>query len=224
MRETSSGSYCERGNDLVSFLYGEANESEAQNFKSHLEWCQDCQSEMAAFGEVRGSIGTWKDESLAGFVSAHAVAPMRSKSAMAALRQFFDLSPLWMKCAVGFAGISLCLLLGLALTRLGAEPPTVNTAGKTGQMYSQDRVNQLVEKARADEAAALVQTRKDEPQGSQTPKLRRHKPTVVVNSSMESAKGRRPLSKAEREQLAADLRLVVPNEESLNLLGDRINQ
>jgi hypothetical protein len=38
-----------------------------------------------------------------------------------------------------------------------------------------------------------------------------------------AAKNRRPLSRAEREQLAADLRLL-PTDDDLDLLADRINQ
>jgi hypothetical protein len=45
----------------------------------------------------------------------------------------------------------------------------------------------------------------------------------VTSSHM--AKSRRPLSRAEREQLAADLRLLSTQEDDgLNLLGDRINR
>ncbi len=35
---------------------------------------------------------------------------------------------------------------------------------------------------------------------------------------------RAPLTKTERQQLAADLRLISPTEEDLNLLGEQINR
>lgn len=42
---------------------------------------------------------------------------------------------------------------------------------------------------------------------------------------MQLAGNRRPLSKSEREQLAADLRLITPDdEEDFDLFGDRINR
>ena len=48
---------------------------------------------------------------------------------------------------------------------------------------------------------------------------------VQRSSSDQFAKSRRPLSRAEREQLAADLRLLsMTEDEPLQLLGDRINQ
>jgi hypothetical protein len=44
-------------------------------------------------------------------------------------------------------------------------------------------------------------------------------------SSQTNQSGRRPLSRSEREQLAADLRLLAADDDSpLQLLGDRINQ
>ena len=52
-----------------------------------------------------------------------------------------------------------------------------------------------------------------------------HRVSKQVTKSAEWAKVRRPLSKSEREQLAADLRLLSgKDEDTLNLLGDRINQ
>ena len=56
--------------------------------------------------------------------------------------------------------------------------------------------------------------------------VKNQKPKNVQRSSSgQFAKSRRPLSRAEREQLAADLRLLSTSEaEPLQLLGDRINQ
>jgi len=46
-----------------------------------------------------------------------------------------------------------------------------------------------------------------------------------VAFNLSNQKARRPLSKTEREQLAADLRLIsVKSESDLDLLDDRINQ
>ena len=62
---------------------------------------------------------------------------------------------------------------------------------------------------------------------SAKPQVVKHeKPSnVLPSSSNQFAKSKRPLSRAEREQLAADLRLLSTQEdEQLHLLGDRINQ
>ena len=102
MIETKT-STCERGDDLISFLYGEANEREATQFEEHLQVCLHCRNEMSSFGQIRESIGTWKETALNAFVTPQFIAPVRQKSALAALKSFFDLSPLWMKGAIGFA-------------------------------------------------------------------------------------------------------------------------
>jgi hypothetical protein len=92
------------------------------------------------------------------------------------------------------------------------------TIANTGTVYTEQDVNRIVK-----EALAKQQNTKPPVETPRivvkSPKLRR----VVEPSQM--AKSRRPLSRTEREQLAADLRLLSTHEEaSLNLLGDRINQ
>src|SRR5262245_5349315 len=88
---------CERSSDLMAFLYNEISEAESREFESHLRECRDCREEAAAFGTVRESIVAWRDEVLTGFVPSTAT-PTR-KSALAAFRQFFDLSPRWLQSA-----------------------------------------------------------------------------------------------------------------------------
>src|SRR5215210_8509277 len=107
-------STCERASDLMAFVYNEANDSERRDFEQHLQRCSNCREEVASFGLVRESIRDWRDEALSGFVAA----PFTSKkSALAALRQFFDLSPLWLKGATALAAVTFVMLAGLALLR-----------------------------------------------------------------------------------------------------------
>jgi anti-sigma factor RsiW len=120
-------STCERGDELISFLYGEANERESTQFEKHLQVCADCRNEMGSFGQIRQSLGTWKETALSAFVTPQVIAPVRQKSALAALRSFFDLSPLWMKGAIGFAAVLFCLLLVLILTKSGQQSPPQRT-------------------------------------------------------------------------------------------------
>src|SRR5215813_8619517 len=122
MNGTDNSPTCERAEDLVSVLYGEANEHEKRDFEVHLQQCAGCRAEFAALAQVRESIGEWRDEALGGFVSSSAVLHER-KSAMAALRQFFNLSPLWMKGAVGFAVVVFCVLVALTLRPLRSVSP-----------------------------------------------------------------------------------------------------
>ena len=203
---------CERSSDLMAFLYDEMNERESREFTSHLRSCASCRDEAASFGQVRESITAWRDEVLTGFVPSTATPPRRS--AVAAFKQFFDLSPLWLKGAAAFAVLTFCVLAGLLYVNLRREPPTIV---KTDATYTQQDVDRLVKEALAkqrqntpaDNTAAIVAT-------SNPPRRPQR------SDSKRTAKNRRPLSRAEREQLAADLRLL-PIDDDLDLLNDRIN-
>jgi len=203
---------CERAPDLMAFLYHEMNERETREFRLHLQHCGQCREEAGSLGIVRESIIAWRDEALAGFVSTPMTTRPR-KSAVAALRHFFDLSPLWLKGATAFAMVAFFVLIGLAVVKLQSDnTPVISTNAK----YTDQDVEQIVKKALAQqekprETVAIVET----------PKPKKAK----VSAPGQLAKSRRPLSRAEREQLAADLRLLSTSDDaSLYLLGDRINQ
>lgn len=215
MNERNNSPNCERASDLIAFVYNETNESETRDFELHLKECRACREEVASFGVVRESITAWRDEALSGFVSTPLPATPQKKSAIAALRQFFDLSPLWLKGATAFAILAFCALAFLA-TR-GPDRTEGGSAGsipeppKPEMLYTQQDVDRLVKdalaKQQAQQPALIVQSPK--------PK------TVKAPSRL--ANSRRPLTRAEREQLAADLRLLSTDDDDLNLLGDRIN-
>ena len=46
---------CGQENDLIGFLYGELNETDALAFQRHLHACSACSTELAGFGGVRES-------------------------------------------------------------------------------------------------------------------------------------------------------------------------
>ena len=216
MKETPN---CERASDLIAFLYNEANERERRDFQLHLNECSTCREEVASFGVVRESITAWRDEALAGFVSQPVATKAPRKSALTALRQFFDLSPLWLKAATAFAVVAFCVLAVMTLMTLQRKNvPVSSTAASSETLYTQEDVERLLN-------AALARQEKPKPS---TPLIvvESPKPKKPRNSTdAQFAKSRRPLSRAEREQLAADLRLLsTDDDESLNLIGDRINQ
>lgn len=220
---------CERGDDLISFLYGEADEREAREFEEHLQHCSDCKAELASFGQLRTSIGLWKQEALAGFASGRtSIETTTKKSAVAALREFFGLAPLWVKGALAFATVLFCLLAVLAMTRLRTEQRSVLTAGgKKDAVYTPQDVERFVKEAL--EKQRSVSPDSPRPETGQNsavivgPKPQKNPISRIGGRSM--AGSRRPLSKSEREQLAADLRLITPGDEDrLELIQDRINQ
>jgi anti-sigma factor RsiW len=203
---------CERSSDLMAFLYNEMDARETREFESHLRQCSNCRDEAASFGMVRESIARWRDEVLTGFVPATAT-PTR-RSAVAAFRQFFDLSPLWLKGAAAFAVLTFCVLAGLLYVNLRKENPI---AKSSDAVYTQQDVDRMVNEALAKQKNTPVQNA-PETLATLNPPALQPKPPLK-----QTTKGRRPLSRAEREQLAADLRLL-PTDDDLELIGDRINR
>jgi hypothetical protein len=223
MKERNHSPSCERASDLIAFIYNEADEREAQDFELHLRDCSVCREEAASFGLVRESITTWRDEALAGFVSTPVTTTPKRKSALAALRQYFDLSPLWLQSATVLAICLFCLLCGVYILR-SPQQPIRATSHNPNAIYTQEDINRLVEELLAKQRESMKTAAEAPSEKSQTAQNQKPK-SVKRSSSNQLAKSRRPLSRTEREQLAADLRLLSTNEnEPLQLLGDRINQ
>jgi anti-sigma factor RsiW len=219
MNEIQNSPGCERASDLIAFLYGEADEREARDFQLHLQQCSRCREEVGSFGDVRESITAWRDEALAGFVSTPAATQPKTKSALAALRQFFDLSPLWLKGAAALAAVTFCVLAGLALFKSNNNQVTAN------KVYTAQDLDRIVKEALAQQARLQLPVPTPSPEDVVVNSPKPKPKSARASSSTQSARSQRPLSKAEREQLAAELRLVSSDDDStLHLLGDRINQ
>jgi len=224
MNDTINNRSCERENDLISFLYGEVEE--ANDFEGHLKFCRECQNELASLGYVRQSITVWKEEALSGFVAQPLVTPVRQKSALAALREFFDLSPLWLKGAVGFAVVLLCVMaVALAMSKSNRQPAVIRATGNE-VIYNQQQLNEAVHQALKQErekSASVATLKTPQLSAKNDPKPVQVRVTKPVNRQTQWV--RRSLSKSEREQLAADLRLLSTGDgDSLNLIGEKINQ
>jgi predicted anti-sigma-YlaC factor YlaD len=122
MRNINERPVCHRAEDLVTYLYGEASEVDSRDFADHLQQCDACRVEFGVFQQVHDSIMVWRNEAL-GLASSPAAVPLdtivastqfvrheRKLSALAALREFFSVSPLWLRAATGFAALLLCVL------------------------------------------------------------------------------------------------------------------
>jgi hypothetical protein len=224
---------CGRENDLIAFLYGELNAVEAQAFQRHARDCASCKAELASLRDVRESVVNWRNESLGVISSPITESPVarvvhQRPSGLAAVREFFNLAPLWMKGAVGFASVLFCVFAGLAIARLREQlpvPPVKNLSIAS----SQQEFDALVERRVQEE---LQKLKNSQQQHSSVVKnaperipSRRMANRGSFPSNVPSEQARRPLSKTEREQLAADLRLTsAKNDSDLDLLDDRINQ
>jgi hypothetical protein len=134
---------CGRAEQLVAYLYGEAAPEEAKAFRIHLDGCAVCREELAAFGAVREAVGEWHaqvlstvpslniGEELSLAASSHP-APERKRSAMAALREFFSLSPLWLQAGSVAALLVVCGLAALTFARTEVRWDSNGLAFRTG--------------------------------------------------------------------------------------------
>lgn len=243
MKEEVTTLNCGRENDLIAFLYGELSDAESRTFQHHMRDCPACVAELTALSDVRDSVVAWRNESLGGVLSTGKMSDSRvtklseqKPSALAALKEFFNLSPLWMKGAVALATLVFCVLAGLAVARWQYLPSPAVATNPNRPVYSEQQVNELVEQRVQDE----IQRIKSSKDPTLTPPLvvdnssprnpvRRVKPDVELTNKVanfgKQQRARRPLSRVEREQLAADLRLTYGNNDGeLDLLEDKINQ
>ena len=240
MKETRERPVCHRSEDLVSYLYGEAGTTDAVDFRNHLQQCDACRSEFTVFNQVHDSIQLWRNEALGASFSPAAtadpviestqfVAHRRRLSALAALREFFSVSPLWLRGAFAFAALMLCFLGIMVAARFERKPVQIANNGNNGKLYTQDQlqdeINKAVEQARDDLASRQsppnsVSVVRDEPRKSiKRPQVAADQPKIVRQ---------RGLNRQEREQLAADLRLNFPADDEEMLLAfpeqDKPNQ
>jgi hypothetical protein len=219
MKEMSNMNPCERVDDLIGFLYGELSENEASSFERHLRECVVCAAEFAAFGQIHESMVEWRNDSLglAGspvVVSDPGLAPvatqseMPAKSALAALREFFALSPLWMKGATALATVLFCACAVLAVAYMKARPfrPQVANAN-SGRVYTPQEVNELVTAA-VEKTRLEMRERDKKPPDRLTVDSPSKKSVNRFNGSTVAGNARRPFTRQERQELATDLRLV----------------
>jgi len=231
MRNVNERPVCHRAEDLVSYLYGEATPVEARDFAEHMEQCDACRAEFATFRQVHKSVMLWRNEALGAAVSQapEIAAPLttaikpnqfvlheRKLSALPALREFFSVAPLWLRGAIAFAALLLCLLGALGISRLWRQPTQVVVNNAYQKVYTQADLENAVRTALENQSGLKnlpVQTRlSPTPANVSRPNSLRHQ--NLTRSQLARIPQTR-LTRQEREQLAADLRLIPGKEDEL---------
>ena len=226
---------CHRAEDLVTYLYGEASEADARDFAAHLRQCDACRSEFGLFQQVHDSILTWRNEALGAAFSPADVAVEtrvdstrfvqheRKLSALAALREFFRVSPLWLRGATAFAALLLCVLGVLTISRaLNQRHSQQQFEAAVRQQVEQQIARSLGPQAAPNGSEASTPIKE---KTGKTPDNVSRTPTVAVNRVPAKTPRPRGLSRQEREQLAKDLRLIPRDEDELPFaLADEPNQ
>jgi hypothetical protein len=228
---------CHRAEDLVTYLYGEASEVDSSDFADHLQHCDACRVEFGVFQQVHDSILVWRNEALGSTFSPAAVVSetavdsaqfvqhKRKLSAFEALREFFSVSPLWLRAATACGALLLCVLGVLAISRTWNKPVQLANDDQEPK-YTQHQLDKAVQK-QVDERLAQLNVSQTPPKVEvPTPdKSANGGARVAVNRVQPKTQGARGLSRQEREQLAADLRLIPRDDDELPfVLSDEPNQ
>jgi Putative zinc-finger len=234
MRTMNERPVCHRSEDLVTYLYNEASAAEAQDFANHVETCEACRAEFAVFSQVHESILLWRNEALgAAFSPAPQAAQVPAAAmtdsrqfvrheqklpALAALREFFSVSPLWLRGATAFAALLLCVLGLLAVSGVwNKRAPVANNSGDQ-KMYTETQLKNEVAK-QVDKQVSDFKRSQTQPPVKVAPNNGEKASPEQTSSQRELASFRvkprlqRGLTRAEREQLAADLRLTPGRDE-----------
>lgn|SRR5574341_890689 len=240
MQNSNERPVCHRAEDLVTYLYGETTAEGTRDFADHLKQCDACRAEFTLFNQVHESIVAWRNEALGSvvmrqrevtpaaaqpvFIADDSVRRERELSALAALREFFSVSPLWLRSATAFAGLLLCALIVFAVSRTWQPPTPVANNGNRATI-SQEEFQRAVQReveARLAELARKQNKEETGPVGTAQDKERQL--PVATNRSRRTTQTAK-LTRAESEQLAGDLGLIPGREEDLPfVLPDEPNQ
>ena len=221
MRDMNERPVCHRAEDLVTYLYGEANKADALDFRNHLRQCDSCRSEFTVFNQVHDSIEVWRNEALgasfnpaaipaeAAIGSPQSIRHERKLSALAAFREFFTGSSLWLRGATAFAALLLCVFGIMMVSRLARRPDGIAKNVKDEKVYTRQELEAEVKNAVNKKESEL--TNKQDASTS-TVAMKESKPLTnhLQLAANQQPKNLRPqrLSRQERDQLAADLRLT----------------
>ncbi len=234
MTKNNERPICHRAEDLVAYLYNEASETDAQDFADHAEQCDACRSELAVFNQVRESMLLWRNEALGTFSPVSQAADLaratsavklvqheRKLSALQALREFFSVSPLWLRGATAFAALLLCVLSLVVISRSWKQPAPVANSLTEEKVYTATQLRDAVEKAVNDQHSQSEVSSQQSPkvatnQGQVKLPNQQHASHRELTSNSVRSRGVRGLTRAEREQLAADL-LLIPGRDEADL-------
>ena len=236
MTKNNERPICHRAEDLVAYLYNEASETDAQDFADHAEQCDACRSELAVFRQVHESILLWRNEALGTFSPISEAAALaratssvklvqhgRKLSALQALREFFSVSPLWLRSATAFAALLLCVLALVVISRSSRLPAPVVKNSAEEKVYTatefQAAVEKIVNEKLSQSEASSQRSQNiaaDQGRFKSSNQQRASRRELASNSVPSRSRRVRGLTRAEREQLAADL-LLIPGRDEADL-------
>jgi hypothetical protein len=227
---------CSFSDELLSYLYEEISPAQSRSFESHLESCETCRSEFSEFTSVRDAVGLWRDNILAMAPALRVTdavpgpsVPMESaskRSAVAAFREFFSLSPLWLRGATAFAAFAMFGLLVFSIWRVSnpdrgtvlevaksiPSPTGENQATRVKQDVPLQSVSRTVKPDSGRENSSATQFIGNIP-NEHSAGVRHSSPRGQRPRQQYNANEYAVLNKAKNRQLLSDLGLVSSREE-----------
>ena len=229
---------CSFSDELLSYLYEEISPAQSRSFEIHLESCETCRSEFSEFTSVRDAVGLWRDNILAMTPALRVtdalpapsvpIEPASKRSAVAAFREFFSLSPFWLRGATAFAAFAIFALLVFSIWRVSNPDRVIirEVAKSTPSpivQYHATIENQDVPLKGADRTAKPESEGEKSSAALPTGKIPNELSAVVRHSS---PRGQRPrqqynaneyavLNESKNRRLLSDLGLVSSREEEM---------
>lgn len=182
---------CDRHSDLLGYLYHESSSTERRLFEQHLDQCQGCRNDLAAFSRVREEMSVWQ----VGMSPRVEIAIARRPFEV--FRELIGLFPVWLRIGGVVAAATAVLLVTLSLAgarvnlregtlSLGfsgdANPPT---SGSSVQPRDAATTNQLTRK----EIETMISTRVAEARLEDSKTLSEMRVQVANLSARVSASG-----------------------------------
>ena len=168
--DNKNGGECQRKEDLVTYLYGEATSAQEDSFKQHLKECRNCEQELKEFGFARQTLQTW--EVIPPLPMVLELGATQPRSLRAIFQELAAILPAWFKYGTGLVGVGAALLLCLAIfntqihynkegfsfqTALYNGKTTIKEIPVTNSNYSEEATKTLVAKMLADKQAQFSQ-------------------------------------------------------------------
>jgi len=101
---------CDRGEDLVAYLYKEASPQGARDFEEHLKACQGCREELESLGNLRRSLKEWQIEAVP------RIEVSIQRQPVEILKELISSLPAWIKVGGLAAASAIVVFLSLALS------------------------------------------------------------------------------------------------------------
>jgi type II secretory pathway pseudopilin PulG len=164
---------CSHAEQMISYLYGEADEREKSTFETHLKTCSNCADELTGFGFVRSSVLDWRATDFSKLETPSFDVPAvkseksflpvivstDSHSWFAGFKNLFSFNPALTTAALAILIVSVSAVL-LAFNFSGKTDVARNQANKN---TTQTVVSPTIETTRKPEEASVTNSASKEP-------------------------------------------------------------